>query len=183
MALLKKQFPTGRFYAPATPFLLGCRKLMEDSPGFTMFVNVQQKSLDIALFEKQKLQFFNTFPCTGAPDVLYYTLLTYNQFGLDATQIPLNLSGAIIESTATEVKSVMSFYSTYSSVPTGKYHLQVCMTLSCLRRVGRPTLSRSRSCVRSPATPALSSCPRLRARPPRRARRSRTRRLPGRPRR
>jgi NADH-quinone oxidoreductase subunit E len=37
----------------------------------------------------------------------------------------------IIESTSTEVKSVMSFYSTYSSVPTGKYHLQVCMTLSC----------------------------------------------------
>ena len=37
---------------------------------------------------------------------------------------------AIIESTATEVKSVMSFYSTYSSIPTGKYHLQVCMTLS-----------------------------------------------------
>ncbi len=97
MALLKKQFPTGRFYAPATPFLLGCRKLMEDSPGFTMFVNVQQKNLAVALFEKQKLQFFNTFPCTGAPDVLYYTLLTYNQFGLDATQVPLNLSGAIIE--------------------------------------------------------------------------------------
>lgn len=37
----------------------------------------------------------------------------------------------IIESTATEVASVMSFYSTYSSIPTGKYHLQVCMTLSC----------------------------------------------------
>jgi NADH-quinone oxidoreductase subunit E len=37
----------------------------------------------------------------------------------------------IIGSTATEVKSVMSFYSTYSSSPTGKYHLQVCMTLSC----------------------------------------------------
>lgn len=38
---------------------------------------------------------------------------------------------AIIESTPTEVKSVMSFYSTYSSSPTGKFHLQVCMTLSC----------------------------------------------------
>ena len=37
----------------------------------------------------------------------------------------------IIGCTATEVKSVMSFYSTYSSSPTGKYHLQVCMTLSC----------------------------------------------------
>jgi NADH-quinone oxidoreductase subunit E len=37
----------------------------------------------------------------------------------------------IIESTPTEVKSVMSFYSTYYDLPTGKYHLQVCMTLSC----------------------------------------------------
>jgi NADH-quinone oxidoreductase subunit E len=38
---------------------------------------------------------------------------------------------AIIESTPTEVKSVMSFYSTYYDLPTGKYHLQVCMTLGC----------------------------------------------------
>lgn len=38
---------------------------------------------------------------------------------------------ALIGSTATEVKSVMSFYSTYHSVPTGKWHLQVCATLSC----------------------------------------------------
>ena len=33
--------------------------------------------------------------------------------------------------TATEVRSVMSFYSTYHTVPTGKYHLQVCSTLMC----------------------------------------------------
>jgi NADH-quinone oxidoreductase subunit E len=38
---------------------------------------------------------------------------------------------ALIGSTATEVRSVMSFYSTYSTVPTGKYHLQVCATLMC----------------------------------------------------
>jgi NADH-quinone oxidoreductase subunit E len=37
----------------------------------------------------------------------------------------------IIGSTSTEVKSVMSFYSAYTDVPTGTYHLQVCMTLSC----------------------------------------------------
>jgi NADH-quinone oxidoreductase subunit E len=37
----------------------------------------------------------------------------------------------IIGSTLTEVKSVMSFYSTYYDLPTGKYHLQVCMTLGC----------------------------------------------------
>ncbi|MEM7734583.1 MAG: NADH-quinone oxidoreductase subunit NuoE [Deinococcota bacterium] len=32
---------------------------------------------------------------------------------------------------ATEVKGVMSFYSTYHEHPVGKYHLQVCATLSC----------------------------------------------------
>ena len=38
---------------------------------------------------------------------------------------------ALIGSTATEVRSVMSFYSTYHTLPTGKYHLQVCSTLMC----------------------------------------------------
>lgn len=32
---------------------------------------------------------------------------------------------------ATEVKGVMSFYSTYHGEPVGRYHLQVCSTLSC----------------------------------------------------
>ena len=37
----------------------------------------------------------------------------------------------ILDLTATEVKGVMSFYSTYHEHPVGKYHLQVCATLSC----------------------------------------------------
>lgn len=37
----------------------------------------------------------------------------------------------ILEMHATEVKGVMSFYSTYHEQPIGKYHLQVCATLSC----------------------------------------------------
>lgn len=32
---------------------------------------------------------------------------------------------------ATEVKGVMSFYSTYHEQPVGRYHLQICSTLSC----------------------------------------------------
>ncbi|PNY81921.1 NADH-quinone oxidoreductase subunit NuoE [Deinococcus koreensis] len=38
---------------------------------------------------------------------------------------------ALCGTTATEVRSVMSFYSTYHTVPTGRYHLQVCSTLMC----------------------------------------------------
>jgi NADH-quinone oxidoreductase subunit E len=32
---------------------------------------------------------------------------------------------------ATEVKGVMSFYSTFHEQPVGQYHLQICSTLSC----------------------------------------------------
>jgi NADH-quinone oxidoreductase subunit E len=38
---------------------------------------------------------------------------------------------ALCGTTATEVRSVMSFYSTYHTVPTGRAHLQVCSTLMC----------------------------------------------------
>ena len=37
----------------------------------------------------------------------------------------------ILDMHATEVKGVMSFYSTYHEQPLGKYHLQICSTLSC----------------------------------------------------
>lgn len=38
---------------------------------------------------------------------------------------------AILDLHATEVKGVMSFYSTYHGEPVGRWHLQVCSTLSC----------------------------------------------------
>ena len=37
----------------------------------------------------------------------------------------------IVGITATEAKGVMSFYSTFHEHPVGRYHLQVCRTLSC----------------------------------------------------
>jgi len=37
----------------------------------------------------------------------------------------------ILGITATEVKGVMSFYSTYHEYPVGTFHLQVCATVSC----------------------------------------------------
>lgn len=38
---------------------------------------------------------------------------------------------AILDLHATEVRGVMSFYSTYHGEPVGRWHLQVCSTLSC----------------------------------------------------
>jgi NADH-quinone oxidoreductase subunit E len=40
----------------------------------------------------------------------------------------------ICEITATEVASIIGFYSLYYDVPTGKYHVQVCTDLPCALR-------------------------------------------------
>lgn len=53
-----------------------------------------------------------------------------NAFGY-VSETHMEEVAALVGTTATEVRSVMSFYSTYSAVPTGKYHLQVCSTLMC----------------------------------------------------
>jgi len=81
------------------------------------------------------------------PDVLDEILGRYPEYGRRSAVMPLlwevqrnerYVSEAriveiaeIVGLTATEVRGVMSFYSTYHGEPVGRYHLQVCSTLSC----------------------------------------------------
>lgn len=80
-------------------------------------------------------------------DVLNEILNRYPPYGRRSAVMPLlwevqraerHISEARIHEIAeiigihpTEVKGVMSFYSTYHEHPVGKYHLQICSTLSC----------------------------------------------------
>ena len=80
-------------------------------------------------------------------DLVQEILGRYPEYGQRSAVMPLlwevqraerHISEARMEEIAhilnmhpTEVKGVMSFYSTYHEQPVGKYHLQVCATLSC----------------------------------------------------
>ncbi len=80
-------------------------------------------------------------------DVLNEILGRYPDYGRRSAVMPLlwevqraerHISEARVEEIAqiigvhaTEVKGVMSFYSTYHEQPLGKHHLQICSTLSC----------------------------------------------------
>lgn len=80
-------------------------------------------------------------------DVLNEILGRYPDYGQRSAVMPLlwevqrherHISEARVEEIAhilglhaTEVKGVMSFYSTFHEQPVGKYHLQICSTLSC----------------------------------------------------
>lgn len=96
MAVLKKQFPTAKFYNNTTPFLLGCRKTVDEGRAHNLYAHFTQKNIYISLFEKKNLLFSNAFKYQTAGDVLYYILLAYNQHNLDPAQHPLNLSGQIL---------------------------------------------------------------------------------------
>jgi hypothetical protein len=96
IAVLKKQFPTAKFYNDTTPFLLGCHKTLGEAGEQRIQVHFTQKSICISLFDRRNLLFSNAFRYQTAGDVLYYILLTYNQHGLDPAQIPLHISGQIL---------------------------------------------------------------------------------------
>ncbi len=94
--VLKKQFPTAKFYNNTTPFLLGCRKILKEETPQNIHVHFTQKSIYICLFEKKNLLFSNSFKYQTAGDVLYYILLTYNQHNLVPAQHSLFISGQIL---------------------------------------------------------------------------------------
>ncbi|MBI5917748.1 MAG: DUF3822 family protein [Bacteroidetes bacterium] len=96
-AVLKKQFPTAKIYNNTTPFLLGCRKSLNENKTHNLFAHFTRKNVCLALFEKKNLVFSNSFGYTSAGDVLYYILLAYNQYNLDPALQPLHLSGQILD--------------------------------------------------------------------------------------
>lgn len=94
---LKKQFPTAHVLHHATPVILGAKQMIEDGSEHSLFVHFTKNEISLSLFQKKNLLFFNSFPYSTAGDVLYFTLLTLNQFTLDPAKTPLLLSGQILE--------------------------------------------------------------------------------------
>jgi uncharacterized protein DUF3822 len=97
VSLLKRQFPTGRYYSPATPFLRGCNTMLAEGAGHSVFAHFWNNGLYVSVFEKDSLHFFNAFSIASASDALYYILLAFNQFKLDPNDVPLHLSGQIVQ--------------------------------------------------------------------------------------
>lgn len=62
-----------------------------------IFVHFRFQSMQIAVFERRNLLFFNSFSFQHANDALYFVLLAYEQFKLNPLELPLILSGNLLE--------------------------------------------------------------------------------------
>ena len=59
-------------------------------------VHLRSSFLQIAVFERGNLLFFNTFNYEKPADVLYFTLLAYDQYFLKPSDTPLFISGELL---------------------------------------------------------------------------------------
>lgn len=94
--LCSQYFPGDNIRHLATPIL---RKLQQLSPeeGYAVFANLRGQKVQIAVFERQNLAFFNVFDFAKPADLLYFVLLAYKQFDLNPLETTLTLSGTLLE--------------------------------------------------------------------------------------
>lgn len=96
MRLMEQYFHPKNITHIAGPLL---RAFHERSPqeGYAVFVNLRGQSVQVAVFERRNLVFFNVFYFSKPSDLLYFILLAYKQFDLNPLDIPLTLSGTLIQ--------------------------------------------------------------------------------------
>ena len=76
-------------------------------------------------------EILDRYPPEGRRSALMPLLWEVQNAERHISEARINEIAEILGITATEVKGVMSFYSTYHDYPVGTYHLAVCSTLSC----------------------------------------------------
>lgn len=96
MRLCSHYFPVGNIGHLAGP-LLNAYQSLSPTEGYAVFANLRGQKVQIAVFERQNLAYFNAFDFTKPSDLLYYILLAYKQFELNPLDIPLTLSGTLLE--------------------------------------------------------------------------------------
>ncbi|MCB0706190.1 MAG: DUF3822 family protein [Saprospiraceae bacterium] len=69
----------------------------ENVSGKQLFLNVRQNLLQLILMDGNKLLIYNTFEYKSSRDFVYYVLLIYDQFDLGTDEVPIQVSGYILE--------------------------------------------------------------------------------------
>jgi hypothetical protein len=68
-----------------------------DAKDANVWLNLRNNYIQVAVFERQKLLFYNAFEYQKPNDVLYFVLLAYEQAKLKPASVPLNITGTILE--------------------------------------------------------------------------------------
>lgn len=81
--------------------------------------------------QEKVAEILSRYPAEGRRSALMPLLWEVQRAERHVSEERMREIAEIVGTTATEVKGVMSFYSTFHEQPVGKFHIQVCSTLSC----------------------------------------------------
>ncbi len=76
-------------------------------------------------------EIFSRYPEGGRRSALMPLLWEVQRAERFIAESRMNEIAELLDITATDVKGVLTFYSAFHEQPVGKYHMQVCSTLSC----------------------------------------------------
>lgn len=80
----------------AHPLLRSWRPLARPDD-YDVLLHLHERTAQVAVFDRQNLLFFNTFAFSHANDLLYFTLLAFEQARLSPSESPLTLCGNLLE--------------------------------------------------------------------------------------
>jgi hypothetical protein len=92
----EQYFPDAEITHLAAPLLRRFRSFSQRSD-YEMLINIRNQAVQITVFERHNLLYFNTFQWEKPADLLYNLLLVYDQFRLNPIEIPLVIAGNLLE--------------------------------------------------------------------------------------
>lgn len=96
--LCEQYFPAANMIHLSTA-MLKCWQHQASPGGYEVMLNVRNHAAQIAVFDRQNLLLYNAFQFQKSSDLLYFTLLAYDQFRLSPEEIALTVSGNLAEHT------------------------------------------------------------------------------------
>lgn len=77
--------------------LINSLTLKAPTDHFGVYGNIRGQGLQVLVFDRGQLAYYNYFQFSNPSDLLYYLLLAYKQFDLSPLHLPLNISGTLVE--------------------------------------------------------------------------------------
>jgi hypothetical protein len=77
------------------PALLRAAQYTAPRDASSVFLNVRNRTAQVAVFDRQMLLFYNVMQFESGEDLVYYILLLYDQFRLNALKSPLIIAGNV----------------------------------------------------------------------------------------
>lgn len=89
-------FQKPRIFNQASSFIEGIKKTHNKDQASSLFIDINNKHIQLAWLKNSELMFYNTFDCINADEFNYYLLNVLEQLDIDAEQTQVVLSGKVM---------------------------------------------------------------------------------------